>query len=145
MSATKSSVNYSWLEDRKYYLLDSCTFLWAVANASKLGAEARRLIEDTENVLYVSAASAYEIGYKGQLGKLGDYKVIASNFEAVLHKLGARELSISLKHALHAGSINSKHRDPFDRIIASQSVLEQIPVLTSDKLLSSIDGVKALW
>jgi PIN domain nuclease of toxin-antitoxin system len=145
MSLDKTSIAYNWQGTKKAYLLDSCTFLWAVANDKKLSAHAKELIENTDNVLYLSAASAYEIAFRNKLGKLGEYKIVAENFEAIAKELGARELPISQTHGLYAASLNTKHRDPFDRIIASQSVLESIPVITNDKLLSAIAKTKVEW
>lgn len=62
-----------------------------------------------------------------------------------LHRLRVRALPISSKHALSAGLLNRDHRDPFDRIIAAQCMIESIPLCTADRVLASFPGIRVRW
>jgi PIN domain nuclease of toxin-antitoxin system len=63
----------------------------------------------------------------------------------VLRTLGAKELPITTRHGLVAGQLPWAHRDPFDRILAAQSLIENIPLVTSDAVFSTLGGVRTVW
>jgi PIN domain nuclease of toxin-antitoxin system len=90
------------------------------------------VIEDASVELLVSASSAWEIATKHRLGKLPDATPIVLSYARNLDRLGAHELPISSRHALAAGDLAWDHRDPFDRILAAQSILDGLPLVTSD-------------
>lgn len=127
------------------FLLDTHALLWAVSEPAKLSARARNAIADRGNGLAVSAASAWEIGTKYRLGKLAYAAPIVQNFAGVVARLGASVLSVDVEHALYAGTMPWVHRDPFDRMLAAQSVLENLPLITSDNAFDDLEGVRAFW
>lgn len=130
----------------KSYLLDSHTFLWAVKNPKRLGVEARKTIESLENHIYLSAISAYEITQKLRLGKLdASYTSIAERVPEIAAQLGATELPVSLAEADYAGRIAWEHRDPFDRFLAAQAVLNNLVLISNDAVLAAFDQVETLW
>lgn len=126
-------------------LLDTHVIIWALTEPQKLSAIARSLIENRGNVLLASAASAWEIGTKYRLGKLQLLEATVLNYQSQLHHLGAEDLNVSASHALLAGQLAWSHGDPFDRILVAQAMLENVPLVTSDSALATIEGVHLIW
>lgn len=126
------------------YLLDTHTLLWWLFNDPKLSERARGLIADPTNELLVSSASAWEIVTKYRLGRLDSAKVLVQDISGWIHKAGFRELAISVAHAQKAGTFEQPHRDPFDRMLAAQSILEDFPIISRDAVLDSF-GARRLW
>src|ERR1700737_3039178 len=126
-------------------LLDTHALLWALADPSQLSTRAVNLIKSPTNVVIVSAASAWEIATKHRLGRLAGAGPIVAGFAAHLATLRAEELPIRSNHALLAGSFGVEHRDPFDRMLAAQAVVEGIPLLTNDSAFAAFPALKVLW
>jgi len=105
----------------------------------RFSARGRALVEDTENVLYLSAASAWEIAIKHALGKLRLPQPPAAYVPSRMSALGIIPLSVEHAHALHVMTLPAHHRDPFDRVIVAQAQLEALGVLTSDPALRAYD------
>ena len=126
-------------------LLDTHTLLWAVRDENKLGKKAFEIIENAENQLFISAASAYEIMYKHQLGKLPEYEYFAENFFDIINRLDAKELPLSITHTHFAGKLKWTHRDPFDRLLAAQAIVDNLKLLTSDSVFDELSGVVTVW
>ena len=127
------------------YLLDTHVLLWAVGEESRLRGKVLTIIEDINTPLFVSAASAYEIMYKHKLGKLLGYTHVAENYFDVLNKLGVNELPISARHAHLAGNLDWAHRDPFDRLLAAQSSIENMTLITNDEVFLELPQINLLW
>ena len=127
------------------YLLDTHTLLWSIRDNSKLSNTALEIIEDTGNTLFVSAASAYEIIYKYQLGKLPEYTYLAENYFEVLHEFNVNELQISTRHAHFAGKLEWSHRDPFDRLLVAQAFTESVVLITNDSAFGSLPWLNTMW
>jgi PIN domain nuclease of toxin-antitoxin system len=127
------------------YLLDTHTFLWAVRGSKKLSNRVVEIIEDTDNLIYVSAATAYEITNKYRIGKLNDFEDVATNYLRFVERLGVVALPISDQHAHYAGEFEWIHRDPFDRLLAAQAYLEELILLTDDPAFNSISWIKIYW
>lgn len=126
-------------------LLDTHALLWTLADPGKLSGTARSAIEDRGNELWVSAASAWELATKYRLGKLPNAQVLVLGYAEHLARLDARELAVSSRHALDAGSLNWEHRDPFDRMLAAQAMVESAALVTADAVFSDLAGVHVLW
>lgn len=118
-------------------LLDTHILLWAAGEPEKLSEEARLLLSDPNNSLFFSAASIWEIVIKNALGR-EDFKIDPCLLEQGLRENGYRELPIGAAHALTVGNLPSVHKDPFDRILLAQAMVENLLLLTSDPLLSLI-------
>jgi PIN domain nuclease of toxin-antitoxin system len=125
-------------------LLDTHVLLWALAAPDKLSQRVRSLLEDLDTEIYVSSASVWEIATKWRLGRLPQAEPLLSNLTAHLRRFLAHELSISYDHALLAGRLEWPHRDPFDRMLAAQALLEHLPFITTDELFLSLD-VPTIW
>ncbi|CUS05122.2 PilT protein domain protein [Candidatus Promineifilum breve] len=117
-------------------LLDTHVFLWAVENNPNLSPAARAAIQDGGNVVYVSAATAWEIAIKRAIGKLktpeGDYLE-----ELNLHRF--TPLNITTEHALAVEALPPHHKDPFDRMLIAQAQEEHLTIITRDQRLSLYD------
>jgi PIN domain nuclease of toxin-antitoxin system len=110
-------------------LLDTHAFLWAIDNDPRLSQKAREAIVDGNNVVFVSAATAWEIAIKKAIGKLkvprGDYLE-----ELKLHRF--TPLDITTEHALAVENLPFHHNDPFDRMLIAQASLENLTLVTRD-------------
>ena len=126
-------------------LLDTHVLLWAWRDPPRLSRTAREVIEDASVELLVSAASAWEIATKSRLGKLLDAEALVLSYPQNLYLLGAHEVPITSRHALTAGGLTWDHRDPFDRILAAQSILEGLPLVTSDAAFATLPGLHCVW
>jgi PIN domain nuclease of toxin-antitoxin system len=116
-------------------LVDTHVLLWAAANPNKLPASFRSRLESVESTVLFSAASIWEIAIKVQLGKL-ELAVAPEDFAGTAVERGFEELPITAAHAAAAGRLPLLHRDPFDRILVAQAILEPARLLTLDRALA---------
>jgi PIN domain nuclease of toxin-antitoxin system len=116
----------------KKYLIDTHVLLWWIFDDPKLDQNIREIIQNPSNKIIVSSASAWEIATKYRIGKLPEAKELLENYDQIIQKARFSQLSITTAHALRAGSLPIKHRDPFDRMIMAQSEFEKITVITYD-------------
>lgn len=126
-------------------VLDTHALLWALAEPERLSPTARDVIADRGNELLVSAASAWEISTKVRLGRLPPAQPLVDNYSRLVAQLGAIALSIDEHHALFAGALDWSHRDPFDRMLAAQAVLENARLVTRDPAFGELEAVRTLW
>jgi len=127
------------------YLLDTHIFLWAVRGSSNLSDRVKKVMLDNESRKFVSAVSAYEIINKHRIGKLPAFDDIAKNYFNLVQKLGVESLPISEQHAHFAGKFEWFHRDPFDRLLAAQTSIENMTLITNDEAFKSLSWVSVLW
>ena len=113
--------------------------LWAAGEPRRLPAAARKLINDARNELLFSAASLWEIVIKRSLGR-EDFRVDPRLLRRGLIDNGYAELPVSGEHALAVDSLPTLHKDPFDRILVAQSIIESVTLLTTDSLLAGYPG-----
>ncbi len=125
-------------------LLDTHTLLWWWSQADRIAPRVRALLRDPANTIFVSAASAWEVATKYRIGKYPDGGRVIGEWGERMAPDGFIELPISARHALRAGSMPGEHRDPFDRMIAAQSLIEGVPVASSDRSLTDL-GAERVW
>jgi PIN domain nuclease of toxin-antitoxin system len=125
-------------------LLDTHALIWWLAGDEALGAQARALIEDETNRVFVSAASAMEISTKHRLGKLPDAALLATSLPQFLAEQGFAEMPITIAHATLAGNLRIAHKDPFDRLLIAQSLVENCPLVSNEALFDAF-GVNRVW
>jgi PIN domain nuclease of toxin-antitoxin system len=116
------------------YLLDSHTFLWFIANPDMLSKQALSLISNDENELYFSIASLWEIAIKYNNGKLE----LKSGYVSLYDKLieaDIKILPISFYHTEMQSKLPLFHRDPFDRMLVSQALIERMDIISNDGIL----------
>jgi PIN domain nuclease of toxin-antitoxin system len=116
-------------------LLDTHLLLWAAGQTDRLPGAARALIEDPRNEPVFSAASLWEIAIKSQLGR-DDFRVDARLLRRGLLDNGYGELAITSEHAVVIDGLPPIHKDPFDRMLVAQSMVEGITLLTTDPLVA---------
>ena len=121
-------------------LLDTHLLLWAAGQPELLSQEARDLLDDPMNELLFSAANLWEVTIKRALDR-DDFQVNPRLLRRGLHDNGYGELAITSEHAIAVELLPPIHKDPFDRILIAQSVVEGIMLLTSDPLVARYSGL----
>ncbi len=125
-------------------LLDTHALIWWLTGDAALPLIARMAIGDTGNDILVSAASAMEICTTHRLGKLPHAARLATNLPEYLAQQGFQELPISMAHAALAGRLTIQHKDPFDRFLIAQALIEDVPIASNETIFESF-GVTRLW
>ncbi|MEI9965624.1 MAG: type II toxin-antitoxin system VapC family toxin [Caulobacteraceae bacterium] len=125
-------------------LLDTHALVWWGEDSPKLTSRARNGIDAGDNEVVVSAVSAMEITTKFRLGKLPGAGPLATNFTSMMATAKFETLPISTEHAVLAGSLAIPHKDPFDRLLIAQAMLEDL-VLVSNEAVFDGFGVSRLW
>jgi len=126
------------------YLLDTHTFLWMAGDPLSLSEKVREIVEEKNNHLYLSAASAWEIAMLQQLKRLELPDVPQRFIAEALQQLNVLPIPIGFTTAISAATLPFIHRDPFDRIIIAEALKEKMTVLTKDVLFKSY-GVAVVW
>jgi|SRR4030066_1856688 len=125
-------------------LLDTHVFLWWVMDNERLIPFIRDFISNEKNELFLSSASCWEIAIKTNLRRL---KLSDKPDKFIPDQMNANNISglpIQLVHALHVYNLPDHHRDPFDRMLVAQAIIEKIPIITNDLIIAKYD-VKTLW
>jgi PIN domain nuclease of toxin-antitoxin system len=125
-------------------LLDTHTFLWWIIDAPKLSSRARKIISSSENELFLSAVSGWEIIIKAKLGRLQLHENPAQFILEQIRLNFIQILTIQMSHALHISTLPDLHRDPFDRMLIAQAQLEGLPILTADSQIARYK-VEVIW
>ena len=117
-------------------LIDTQVWLWMHAAPERFNPHARTLVEDADNQLLFSAASSWEIAIKWALGKLELPEPPDAYVPARLRSSSVTPLAIEHSHALGVARLEPHHRDPFDRILIAQAMVEAVPILTADHVFA---------
>jgi len=116
-------------------LLDTHLLIWAAGDASRISPTARSLMEDRRNALMFSVASLWEMAIKNGRGR-PSFRVDLQGLRRYLRADGYVELGISSEHALAVESLPPIHKDPFDRLLVAQAIVEDVTLLTVDRNLA---------
>lgn len=122
-------------------LLDTHVFLWWDADDPQLGGQARSVIGDPSNKVFVSAATSWEITIKRKKGKLS---YSGSPSRAILQNRFL-PLPIDPLHAEAAGDLDWDHTDPFDRVLVAQAQSQRIVLVHADRVIADFRTVSQLW
>lgn len=125
-------------------LLDTHTFIWWIIDDERLSRTARKIIESERNDIYLSAASCWEIVIKAKLGKIELPRRPDQFIAKILAENKFLNLPVIPSHALNLFNLPDIHRDPFDRMLLSQSKTENMPIITSDELIVKYP-VNTIW
>ena len=125
-------------------LLDTHALLWWWKDDPRLSKRAAAAIADESNTVLVSAASAWEIAIKHRIGKLSGAASALREFNELIVADGFIHLAVSYQHALKAGGFDIEHRDPFDRMLAAQSIIEGATLVTDDVKMK-LFRAKCFW
>lgn len=125
-------------------LLDTHALLWFITDDARLGGRARSVIEAPESDVLVSVASLWEIAIKHALGRLPLARPFAETFPAQLDANASARLPIGTDHLARLVGLPFHHRDPFDRLVIAQALVEGVPVLTRDRAFGAYP-VDTVW
>ncbi len=129
-------------------LLDSHVFVWAKSAPENLSDEARAAIIDPDNDAFVSLASAWELWLKHSKKPIVGFAPVldggAPAFAAALRESGIALLEITLRHADAAAKLPPVHRDPFDRLLIAQAIVEKLTIVTVDPAFKKYPGIRVL-
>ena len=125
-------------------LLDTHAFLWWLAGDESLSRSARAALGEDENAIFVSAASTWEISTKHRLGKRPGVNVIASDLAGAIESQGFVGLPITIRHGQAAGALPGPHRDPLDRMLIAQAMLDDLVLVSNERVFDAY-GVRRLW
>jgi PIN domain nuclease of toxin-antitoxin system len=112
-------------------LLDTHVLLWWLADDRKLDRTAREIIGNPGNDVLVSSVSVWEISIKAALGRL---EIELDDLEDAILRNGFRPLPIGFRHAVTAGRLPPLHRDPFDRMLIAQASVEELRIMSHDRV-----------
>ena len=125
-------------------LLDTCTFLWIANYAKELSTEARNLYQNTENLIFLSSVSVWEIIVKNKLGKLPLPEKPEVFINKVCKTYFINIISLDIDAIFQLTNLPDFHRDPFDRMLICQAIEQDLILLTSDELIIQ-NPVKTAW
>jgi PIN domain nuclease of toxin-antitoxin system len=129
------------------YLIDAHVFIWFLENSPKLLQSIKDLIEDENSDIFISIASLWEISIKNSLGKLPlsrNYNELSDILDENLIEI----LPISFEHTVENNRLPFHHRDPFDRIIIAQAIVENMNFLSADAVFDDYlagQSIKRIW
>jgi PIN domain nuclease of toxin-antitoxin system len=116
-------------------LLDTHVALWAITDSPRLSPKARELIESPKSIIWISAASVWEIAIKRSLARR-NMPVSGQDAVRYFQKSGYRFLSIEVEHTIAVEALPAHHQDPFDRLLVAQALVEPMRLITHDPLLA---------
>ncbi len=125
-------------------LLDTCTFLWIISDDPKLSNRARELHSDPVNQVYFSSVSAWEISVKNALGRLPLPGPVDRFIPEQRESHGIEQLVLDEIAALQLPRLPALHRDPFDRMLVCQAIVNGLTLLTPDELIAQYP-VRSIW
>jgi PIN domain nuclease of toxin-antitoxin system len=125
-------------------LLDTHAFLWWIGDDPRLSGPAREAIADPGNDVSFSVASAWELAIKTGLGRFEPDGDLGPFLEEQIRRNAFRLLPVNLEHAVSVSSLPANHRDPFDRLLVAQAVVEDMTLVSRDPQLRKYDA-PILW
>ncbi|MHC5724714.1 MAG: type II toxin-antitoxin system VapC family toxin [Nostoc sp.] len=125
-------------------LLNTHTFIWYVTDNSRLSNQVLELINDQNNEILLSIASLWEIAIKQNLGKLRFNQPFEIFITQQLNLNDFRLLDIKISHVTIVATLPLHHRDPFDRILIAQSIVENTPILSADQIFDAY-LIRRIW
>ncbi len=127
------------------YLLDTSSFLWFVNDDRRLSNVARELLEAPANSFSLSIVSVWETAIKANLGRGLELPLPFAQFiDAVINRYRFPILEISIAHLKRVAELPLIHRDPFDRLLIAQSLVEDLPIITSDGMFDAY-AIQRVW
>jgi PIN domain nuclease of toxin-antitoxin system len=125
-------------------LIDAHSLLWFLEDNPRLSTVARDQIHDLTNERQVSIVNLWEISIKVNIGKLPLVRPFPDLFPGQLHRNGITILDLTVEHVTRLATLPMHHRDPFDRMLIAQAMVEGIPILTADKAFDAYE-VECIW
>jgi len=126
------------------YLLDTHVLLWWLLDDPKLSQKAKNTITSPESRIYVSSVSGWEISIKQHIGKMPHIGHLIKDLPQYIRRERFEILPITFEHALVAGSLDGKHKDPFDRMLIAQARTEELTLISNDNIFKKYK-LSLLW
>ena len=120
-------------------LLDTHALLWWLDDDPRLGSDAAARIANPRNLVWISAATAWEIAVKAGLGRLDLGEAPEECLPREIERAGFRPLAVTIDHALAVRTLARHHADPFDRLLIAQALCEGLQVVTADAAFAAYD------
>ena len=130
------------------YLLDTHTLIWTISDRSKLSQIARKAIDDTDNSIFVSSISFWEIALKFSIGKLGINGILPEELPELTVKTGFELISLSPEESASYHMLSTTdHKDMFDRMLVWQAIRRKLTFISKDDRISQYrtEGLKIVW
>ena len=125
-------------------LLDTHTLVWWLNDDGRLSNMVRQVVGSPDSDCLVSAASAWEVATKVRRKRWPQAEVLSSDFKAIVTRFGFQLIGITADHALAAGKFDADHQDPFDRMLAAQTLIEDATLVTFDPAFVQFD-IRTVW
>lgn len=125
-------------------ILDTHVYLWFITDDERLPKNIKALLERADTALYLSSVVVWEIAIKRSIGKITLSSDLDQLISETIQQYRLIPLPISIPHGVRAGELPHLHRDPFDRMLVAQSIVEDIPIVTGDTLIQGY-AVKTRW
>ncbi len=125
-------------------LLDTHVLAWWLLDSPRLDAVVRAAISDPDTTILASTVSIWEMAQKHGRGRWPEVGPGLATIEAELARQSFRVLSLTIPHALAAGALDWPHRDPFDRMLAAQAMVERATLVTADRVFEALAGIALL-
>ena len=126
------------------YLLDTGVWLWSVGEPSRISRKARDVIAEVGQAVFLSAVTSWEVAIKAESGKLHLPEPPDLYVPRRMVAQGLRPLPVSHEHALTTFTLPAHHRDPFDRLLIAQAMVEDMTLITADRIFDRY-AVELLW
>ena len=128
-------------------LVDTHVLLWLVdeGSQSRIPARTMRVLLDASNDLVISAITPWEISLKHWLGKLPEAGALLAAWPMAVERLRATVLPLTDTQGIEAGRLDWAHKDPFDRMLATQAILENAALVSADSAFDAVTGLRRIW
>jgi PIN domain nuclease of toxin-antitoxin system len=125
-------------------LVDTHVLIWFLDDSNQLSADHYEKLEDPATRVFVSAISIFEMTTKARIGKLELPKQFQDKLTDIYPVFGFASLDVRPQHAVMAGRLPGEHKDPFDRLLAAQAIVEDMAIMTIDKRIADM-GARVVW
>lgn len=126
-------------------LLDTHALLWYDTEPERIPAPVLALLQRQGTHILVSAVSVLELAIKFRLGKLPQAAGLIRNYGALMTRYGFQELPLNGLTALEVASLATTHSDPFDRVLAAQALMLDVPLVSRDPAFTAIPDLRTIW
>jgi PIN domain nuclease of toxin-antitoxin system len=119
-------------------LIDTHVLVWWFLGDQRIPAAVRTLIDADETTVFVSAASAWEVTTKFRVGKMPEAAKLVGQFFSFMAQCDFQALPVTVEHGHRAGLLPGPHKDPFDRMLAAQEIIENLDLVTADPAMAGL-------
>lgn len=127
------------------FLIDTHVAIWSIAASDRLSPNVKDILKDTQNSIYVSAASLFEIGIKARLKRKSAPPFTAQFAHDQFLAVGYEILAVTGAHTIAVETLELDHGDPFDRLILAQALTEPLRLITKDRKLAAYSDTVIAW